>query len=249
MSSASDRACSIAERGQRRVALVGERGQHDERDRAGPDDVERQHRGREPMGDGRGREEQLARDAEEHERAQEPDEPADRLPHLEEDERSERREDPPQPDPAGGKEATGEHLPDGRRQEDVEELRREERAEPFGPGEDQQRAERHGEVDERDDADRRSEREVARAPDDRDGQDQDGEQNEQRLLLAQILVVPRVSSDPGQPGRRPHRRILEPLGARLGPSWLDGMDFDALRYTAADVSAGERLISACHESS
>src|SRR4051812_46565893 len=136
------------------------------------------------MRNGRGREERLARDAEQHERAQEPDEPADRLPHLEEDERSERREDPPQPDPAAGKEAAREHLPDRRREQDVEELRRQERPELLGLGEDQQRTERHGEVDERDDPDRRSEREVARAPNDRDGQDQDGEQNEQGLLLA-----------------------------------------------------------------
>src|SRR3954453_577128 len=129
------------------------------------------------MRNGGGREEPPARDAKQHERAQEPDEPADRLPHLEEDERAERREDPPQPDAAGGKEAAREHLPERGREEDVEELRRQERPESLVIGEDQQRADRNGEVDERDDADRRSEREVARSPYDRDRQDENGQQN------------------------------------------------------------------------
>ena len=62
------------------------------------------------------REEHLAQDAREQEDEHERDEPADGLPHLEEDEGSERSQDAPEPDPSGGEEPAHEHLP-GRRRE------------------------------------------------------------------------------------------------------------------------------------
>ena len=119
---------------------------------------------------------------------------------------------PHNPTPAGRKEPADQHLPDGRRQQDVEELRDQERLEAAGSREDHQRAERDGEVDERDDADRRAEGEVEAAPHDGDGQDQDGEQDEERLLLAQLLVVAGVGADPGERRR--------PVGDPARPRWV-----------------------------
>ena len=181
---------------ERGVALVGEGGEEGEGHRGGTDDVQRQHRAREPHREIRVREQHLAGDAREQEDHDERDEPTDSLTHLEEDERSERSEDAPQSDASGRKEAADQHLPGGRRQQDVEELRDQEEMEVSGSGEDHQRAERDGEVDERNDAHRRAEGEVEAAPHDGNGQDQDGEQDEERLLLAKFLVVPGVGADP-----------------------------------------------------
>ena len=43
--------------------------------------------------------------------------------------------------------------------------------------------------------------EVEAAPHDGHGQDQDREQDEERLLLAQVLVVLGIGADPGEPCR------------------------------------------------
>jgi hypothetical protein len=130
-------------------------------------------------------------------------EPADGLTHLEEDEGAERSQDAPQPDASGRQEAADQHLPRSRRQQDVEELRDQERLEASGSRKDHQRAERHGEVDERNDAYRRPEAEVETAPHDGNGQDQDGEQDEERLPLTQFLIVSDIGADPGDQRRRP----------------------------------------------
>ena len=80
---------------QRRIALLGEGREEHEGDRAGTDDVESQHRGREPDRDIGVGEEQLAQDARDQKDHQERDEPANGLTDLEEDERSERSQDAP----------------------------------------------------------------------------------------------------------------------------------------------------------
>ena len=92
--------------------------------------------------------------------------------------------------------------------------------EASGSREDHQRAERDGEVDERNDAYRRAEAEVETAPHDGNGQDQDGEQDEERLLLAQFLVVPGIGADPSKQ-RRPAWRSGRPsvgVGSETRPS-------------------------------
>ena len=187
---------------ERRVALVGEGSEECEGDGGSADDVQRQHRAGEPNREIRVREQHLARETREQEDDEERNEPADSLTHLEEDEGSERSQDAPQPDSSGRKEPADEHLPGSRRQHDVEELRDQEGLEASGSREDDQRAERDGEVDERNDADRRAEGEVETAPHDGNGQDQDGEHDEERLLLAQFLVVPGVGADTSKQ-RRP----------------------------------------------
>ena len=141
---------------QRRVALVGEGREDGEGDRGGTDHVQRQHRAREPDRQIRVREQRLAGQAGEQEDHHERDEPADSLTHLEEDERAERSQEAPQPDTSGSKEPADQHLPGSRRQQDVEELRDQERLEAPGSREDHHRGERHGEVDVRDDADQRA---------------------------------------------------------------------------------------------
>ena len=54
---------------------------------------------------------------------------ADSLAHLEEDQSSQRSEEAPQRDTSRGKEPADEHLPGGRRQHDVDELRVQEEVE------------------------------------------------------------------------------------------------------------------------
>src|SRR4029450_3996833 len=200
------------ERGGGRVALVGEDREEREGARAGADDVQRQHRAREPNRKVRVREEHLAREAEEQEDEDVRDEPTHGRAHLEEDEGPERGEDAPEPDRPGGKEPADHHHPGGRREQDVEELRDEEGGEGRVAGEAHKGAERDGEVDERDDACRRAEAEVEAAPYDGDGQDQDGDHDEQRLLLAELIVVPGTRADPSEPRGRP----ADPADPRSG---------------------------------
>ena len=92
-------------------------------------------------------------------------------------------------------------------------MRDEEKLEASGSREHHQGAERDGEVDVRNDAHRRAEAEVETAPHDGNGQDQDGEQDEERLLLAQLLVVAGVGADPSKRRRNLHGRIF------TRPSW------------------------------
>ena len=102
----------------------------------------------------------------------------------------------PESDRAGREEPTHEHLTAGRRRdEDVEELHDQEEPEVLGPREHHQGRNRDSTVDERSDAHPRAEGEVHDAPDDGHGCDEDGEQDEERLLLAQFLVVLRVCAD------------------------------------------------------
>ena len=197
---------------QRRVALVGERSEDREGDGGRTDDVQRQHRARERNRDICVREEHLAGDAGEHEDHDEGTEPDDSLTDFEEDESAERSHDAPHPNPSRRKEPAGQHLPGCRRQQDREELRDHELLEASGSRVDHQRAERDGEVDERDHAYRRAEPEIETAPHDGDGQDQDGEQDEQRLLLAQFLVVGGIGADPSEQ-RRP---VGDPADPRSG---------------------------------
>ena len=162
-------------------------------------------------------------------------EPADSLTHLEEDEGSERSQDAPQPDPSGRKEAADQHLPGSRRQQDVEKLRDQERLEASGSREDHQRAERDGEVDVRNDAYRRAEGEVETAPHDGNGQDQDGKQDEERLLLAQFLVVPDIGADPSKQ-RRP---VGDPADPRSG--WTSETRPSSPRSRAAELLQRHRV--------
>ena len=130
------------------------------------------------------------------------DEPADGAPHLEEDESAERSQDRPQRHPAGREEPAHEHLPGRRGEEDVDELGDEEKPEVAGSREDHQGAERDGEIDERGDACPRTEAEVEAAPHDGHRQDQRHDKGEERLLLTQVLVVPGIRADPGEPCHR-----------------------------------------------
>jgi hypothetical protein len=205
------------------VALVGEGGQEHEGDGSHPDDVQRQHRAREPQREVRIREEHLAEDPREKEHEQERDEPTDGLAHLEEDEGSQGSQDAPESDPAGGEEPAYEHLTAGRRHdEDGEELHGEEEPEALGSCEHHQGRHRDSEVDERSDAHPRTESEVQDPPDDGHGCDQHREQDEERLLLAQLLVIPGIRADPpnqgGPLGDRtdtPRRLVRERRGCRL----------------------------------
>src|SRR4029453_4015839 len=56
-----------------------------------------------------------------------------------------------------------------------------------------------GEEQEGDPPARGAKAEVEAAPHEGDGQDQDGDHDEQRLLLAQLLVVPGIRADPSEP--------------------------------------------------
>jgi hypothetical protein len=192
-----------AERRQGAVALGRERGEDRERDRADTDDVQRQHRAVEPVGQIRVREEGLAGESRDEEDQHERDEPSDRTTHREEHQGAERRQDPPQRDASGRDEATDEHLTQRRRQEDGQQLDDEELPEVPRRGEQRQRADRDREVDERDDPHRLAEREIDAAPHDGHGQDQHGQQHEERLLVAELLVVAGIRADPGD-----HRGIF-----------------------------------------
>jgi hypothetical protein len=195
------------------VALVGEGGEEHEGDGSRPDDVQRQHGAREPQREVRIREEHLAEDPRKKEDGQERDEPTDGLTHVEEDEGSHGSEDAPESDRAGGEKTTHEHLTAGRRRdEDVEELHGEEEPEVLGSREHHQGRNRDSAVDERSDAHPRAEGEVQDAPDDGHGCDEDRQQDEERLLLAQLLVVPRIRANPAQ-GRR---HTGHPAGLRGG---------------------------------
>ena len=77
-----------------------------------------------------------------------------------------------------------------------------EEVEVSDPREQRQRAERYEEIHERNEAHRRTENEIEAAPDDRDGQDQDGKEDEERLLLAQIFIVLGIRPYPAEPARR-----------------------------------------------
>lgn len=164
-------------------------------------------------------------------------EPSDGLTHLEEDEGAERGQDAPQADPAGRKETADEHHPDRRREQDVEELHVQEEVEVPGSREDHQRAERDGEVDERHDAHQRAEAEVEADPHERNGQDQDGEQDEQRLLLARFLVVPGVRADPSE-GRG---GAGDPTHPRSGS--VRSRDRGVLGHERPDPSTGVVLVA------
>jgi hypothetical protein len=185
-----------AQRRERVPALVCEHGQQREHDRAAHGDVEREHRGREPLGDRRRvRAEQLPREprAEEHDEVGEV--PAHGAPDVAEHERPERGEDPPQPDPAGGEEAAERDHRERRREQDRELADEQERAEvPRAREDDDRREQDHG-VRERHPADRGAEREVEGRPDQRDREDQHRDQHEERLAGARVLVVARIRAD------------------------------------------------------
>ena len=197
--SSSDFCCSTRRAASAALRWFANEARSDEGDSAGTDDVQRQHRARERDREVCVREEDLARDARGQEDEDEDFEPVDGASHLEEDERSERSKDAPKPDPSGGEEPAREHLSGRGREEDVEKLDQQEEPEVPGPREEHQRADRDGEVEERDVSQRRAEGQVDAAPHDGYGQDQDGEQHEERLGLSELLVVLGIRSQPGEP--------------------------------------------------
>ena len=108
--------------------------------------------------------------------------------------------------------------------------------EASGSREDHQRAERDGEVDVRNDADQRAEAEVETAPHHGNGQDQDGEQDEERLLLAQFLVVPDIGADPSKP-----RRSVGDPGNRPRSGTVSGTRPSSPRSRAAELLHRDRV--------
>ena len=66
--------------------------------------------------------------------------------------------------------------------------------------EDAERSEQDDEIDERHEADRRSERQVEDAPEQSDRQDQHGDQDQERLAGAGVLVVKRIGANQRHPG-------------------------------------------------
>ena len=185
-------------------ALLGEQGEQREDDRAADRDVEREHRAREPLGDGRRHAApQLAGDprAEEHDEIR--DVPASRGADVAEHERPERGEDPPQADPAGREETPQRDHRQRRSEQDGDLAGKEELSEVPGPREHDDRPEQDHEVHERHPADGRSEREIEGRPEQRDRQDQHRDQDEKRLAGARVLVVLRIRADQRQSLQHP----------------------------------------------
>ena len=142
------------------------------------------------------------------------DEPAHPGARAVEHEGPERGEDAPQPDGARGDEAAHERHRDRRREKDVEQLDPEQPLRVAGAGEGRDRHDRDDQVQPGDEAGRGAEGEVDRAPDERDREDQDADEDEQRLAQPRLVVVPRIRADPrgaidprlGEPSERIHRR-------------------------------------------
>ena len=153
----------------------------------------------------------LARDPRSEEDDDERDVPADRRPDVAEHERPERRENPPQADAAGVEESAERDHRQRRREQDVDLAHPEQPREVARAREDDDRTEQDAEVHERHHADRRSEREVQRAPQRRDRQDQHRDQDEQRLSGAQVLVVAGVRADQRQARDEAIRRRSDPV--------------------------------------
>ena len=103
--------------------------------------------------------------------------------------------------PAGDESAERDHR-QRRREEDRDLPDPQQLPEVAGPGEDEDRAGENDEVDQRRVADRRSEREVERAPQRGDRQDEDRDQDEERLAVAQVLVVTWIGADRGDSADR-----------------------------------------------
>ena len=184
--------------GQGVLSLLREDGEEGEHDRPSDHDVEREHRGPEPDRQRVAAAHHLAGDARPEEDHHEGDEPADAAPSITEDERAQRREDPPQAHPAGGQEpADGDHR-HRRREQDVEQRDSQQERGIARAGKDHDRSEQDREVGIRDEARRRTERQVKAAPQQRDGQDQHRDDHEERLAPARVLVVPIVGTHPGQ---------------------------------------------------
>ena len=189
------------------AALLREQRQQGEDDRAPDHHVEREHRAREPGWRRR-------RDAAQHlpgdPRAQEDDDvrgvPLRRCSDVAEHEGPQGREDAPQAHASGVEEPTERDHRQRRREQDVQQVHPEQLGEVARAGEDADRAEQDGEVDDRHEADRRSERQVEDAPEQGDRQDQQGDQDQERLAGAGVLVVVRIGADRRHPGAHGTRR-------------------------------------------
>ena len=119
---------------------------------------------------------------------------------------------PHRPTAPDGDEATHERHRDRRREQDVEQLDPQEPLGVAGSGEDRDRRDRDEEVQPGDEARHGAEGEVDRAPDERDREDQDADEDEERLAQPDLVVVPRIGPDPrgtieprlGEPSERVH---------------------------------------------
>ena len=209
----SARSCSIAQRRERLLALADELREQPEHDRARDGHVERDHQAREPGRQGRlAAAGQLADDPGDEEHRDEGDEPAHPGPRPVEHEGPERGQDAPQADGARRDEAADERHRDRRGEQDVEQLDPQEPLDVAGAGEDRDRRDRDDEVQPGDEARHGAEGEVDRAPDERDREDQDADEDEQRLARPNLVVVPRIGTDPrgaieprlGEPSERVH---------------------------------------------
>ena len=195
------------------LALADERREEPEHDRSRDGHVERDHRAREPRREWRpAATGQFAHDPGDEEHRDERDEPAHAGARAIEDEGAERREDAPQAHGARRDEAANERHGDRRGEQDVEQLDPEQPLRVTGAGEDRDRRDRDEQVQPGDEACRDAEGEVDRAPDERDREDQDGDEDKQRLAQPKVFVVPRISSDSrgaieprlGEPSERVH---------------------------------------------
>src|SRR3972149_5114066 len=183
------------------LALLGEDREKGEDDERAGNNVHGHEGGGQPFRQASPVAHELPGDPGPQEHGQERGEPTHRPPDLAEDERPKGREDAPQADAARGGGNAEDEPGEGRRQKDVKQLHGQQEVKAADPGEHDQRPGGGGKVPVRDERrDRLTEGEVEAAPHERGGQDHQGDEDEQRLAQAALLVVAGIGA--GRPRAR-----------------------------------------------